>query len=179
MNNLCIHLKSSLTLLKETYDPFSAPLGHSKLDTEHINDEFFRLIDSLNLKLLYVEIFVKGPNYGPGVHVDHGKISMAKLNWVYGGKDSYMTWYKVIPEKVSNLRINVTPINSYSVVYPEDTVEEIFRSEIRCPSMIQSGIPHGIHTSDEARYCYSAVLLHKERGRLTFQEMVDLFKDYI
>jgi len=179
MNNFCVDMKSTLQLLKDDYDPFSAPMGHSKLDITHVREEFLELVDSLNLKTLYVEVFVKGPNYGPGVHVDHGKIDQAKLNWVYGGKDSYMTWYKIIPEKVNNIRFNVTPINSYSVVYPEHAVEEIHRHVVKCPSMVQSGIPHGIHTLDESRYCYSAVLLTKENQRLTFSQMTDLFKDYI
>lgn len=179
MNKFCVDLKSSLKLLNDDYDPFSAPMGHTTLDTKHIREDFLKLIDSLNLKLLYVEIFVKGPDYGPGVHVDHGRIDQAKINWVYGGKDSCMTWYKIIPNKVRDIKLNVTPINSYSVVYPEHTVEEIHKQEVKCPSMIQSGIPHGIYTKDDSRWCYSAVLLTKDNKRLTFDAMLELFKDFI
>lgn len=177
MNNYCVDLHFEWSPFVPEYDPYSAPLGHSKLDEKYISPEFFQCIDSLGLKLLYIEIFVKEPNYGPGVHVDHGKKNMAKINWVYGGEDSVMTWYK--PKKGKLPRFNVTAINSYSVVYDEDDVDLVHTQKVGKPSLIQSGVPHGIYTKLETRYCYSAVLFSKNNIRLPFDKMLELFKDYI
>jgi hypothetical protein len=177
MNNYCVDLEFNFSLLKDNYDPFSAPMGHSKLDNQYVSDEFCQYIDSLGLKLLYIEIFVKGPNYGPGVHVDHGKKDMAKLNWVYGGEDSTMTWYA--PKKGRLPKFNTTAINSYSVTYEEDDVELVHSQRVGFPSLVQSGVPHGIYTKEQPRYCYSAVLFSKDNIRLPFKQMLELFKDYI
>jgi hypothetical protein len=175
MNNYCYDLTLPYVLLKEDYDPFSAPFGHTKLDIKYITDEFFQHIDSLGLRLLYVEVFVKGPNYGPGIHVDAGKFDMAKLNWVYGGKDSTMCWYKPKIGITHLPTFNVTPIKSQSLIYKVDSVELVHEQSIGFPSLIQSGVPHGVYTKDDNRYCYSAVMLTKDDKRLSFKEMLELF----
>ena len=178
MNNYCLDLKFDFSPLREDFDPYSIPIGHTKLDEQYISDEFLQLIDSLNLRLLYMEVFVKGPNYGPGIHLDHGKLDMAKLNWVYGGKDSTMCWYKQKQGIQFLPKVHTTPIKSYSLVYDEDIVDLAHEQSIGFPSLIQSGVPHGIYTKDETRYCYSAVLFTKDWKRLKFSEMAEIFKDY-
>jgi hypothetical protein len=179
MNNYCIDLKFDFSPLKEGFDPYSIPIGHTKLDEQYISDEFFQLINSLDLRLLYMEVFVKGPNFGPGIHLDHGRLDMAKLNWVYGGKGSRMCWYKQKKGIQFLPKIHTTPIKSYSLLYNIDIVDLMYEREIGFPSLVQSGVPHGIYTADETRYCYSAVLFTKDWKRLKFSEMVELFKDYI
>jgi hypothetical protein len=178
MNNYCLDLKFDFLPLRKDFDPYCIPIGHTKLDEQYISDEFFQCIDSLNLVLLYMEVFVKGPNYGPGVHVDHGKLDMAKLNWVYGGSDSTMCWYKQKPGIKHIPKFNVTPIKSQSIIYDIDDVDLVHEQRIGFPSLIQSGVPHGIYTKDETRHCYSAVLFTKDWKRLKFSEMAELFKDY-
>jgi len=180
MNNYCIDLNLPVNLLKADYDPYSAPIGHTVLDNKYINDDFFIFIDNkLNLKLFYVEVFVKSTCDPLGIHTDHGQTDMAKLNWVYGGQKSSMNWYEPLPNITENDLIKyISPINSKSVIYPLHTVKLLHSCKVGFPSIVQSGIPHNVMNWVDKRYCYSAVLYTKQDVRLTFSETVELFKDY-
>jgi len=179
MNNYCVDLNLPVSLLRPDYDPYSAPIGHTVLDNKYINYSFFDFIDKLNLKLLYVEVFVKDTTDPPGIHTDHGQSDMAKLNWVYGGTKSTMNWYEPLLNITKNDLIKyVSPINSDSIIYPLHTVKFLCSYKVGFPSIVQSGSPHNVMNWIDKRYCYSAVLLTKDNVRLTFSETVELFKDY-
>ena len=180
MNKFCVDLKLEIEPLSKNYDPYSPNIGHSKLAEQHVSSDFITFINSLDLILRYIEIFVKPSHFGPGIHIDDGNLNdIAKINWVYGGSDSIMRWYKEKPNTIHKSRNVTTAINSYAVIYPTAGVDLIHEQKVGFPSIIQAAIPHGVVTLDEPRYCYSAVMGTKTKPVLTFNEMLDKFSKYL
>ena len=178
MNDFCVDLEFNWSLFVEEYDIYSPPIGHSLLDTKYISKEFFECIDSINLKLQYIEIFVKTPYEKPGIHTDDGTVDMAKINWIFNGNNSLMAWYKVKPNVQPKPYIST--INSYSEVYTDDMVELIHTQRVGNPSIVRVGIPHSVYTLNTTRYCYSVVVRDKSNNsNLTFNELCERFKQYI
>ena len=103
----------------------------------------------------------------------------AKLNWVYGGDNSVMNWYKINSNYTQPL-LNTTNINSYALYYKTDEVDLIHSQTIGLPSLVQVGCPHNVVNGSTERFCISLVFENSiSKKRLTFNEAVALFKNYI
>ena len=179
MNNYCMDIDLGTPFLVEGFNPYSISKTHSILDQSVIHSDLLSLLDDLDLKVIYIEVFFKHPFEKNPIHADDGPSDMSKLNWIFGGGRSVMNWWTPkIGEQYKPIEV-VTDINSSALCYPEDSVDLVHTQAIGFPSIIQSGVPHNITMGNEPRWCYSLVFFTKDIRRLTFVQTIDLFKKYI
>jgi hypothetical protein len=178
MNNFCF-LNLKIPLFKEGITVNDLPKTHiAIIDREKIiNENIFQFFKSLNLKISLVETFYKTPGATGSIHTDVDGGDYTKLNWVFGGRESQMCWYK--PKARVKKRISVTSANTRYLSFNALEVDEIERTPITGPVLVQVGIPHHIINVKESRYCVSFVFLNQNNQRLTMKESVNVFKDYI
>ena len=142
-----------------------------------INEKIFDFFTSLNLKILFVETFYKSSNIPGFIHSDVTGGDFTKLNWVIGGGESQMIWYR--PKSNLNKKVSVNMAGSPSLRFAESEVEEIERTPIAYPAVVQVGIPHNVINVTENRYCISFIFLNQDNSRPTMQDSVKIFKNYL
>ena len=88
-----------------------------------------------------------------------------------------MIWYKEKdPTHVKVEEITATG-DTYYIIDP-DSAEEMARTFVRTPTIVQAGAPHTvINSSNKNRWCVS-IVLKKGDDSLTFDQLVTEFKDY-
>lgn len=145
---------------------------------KYLNEKMFMFFDSLDLKIFFVETFFKTLEHQGGIHIDGSGGDYAKLNWVFGGGDSKMCWYEPL-DKTSKIKIK-TSTGTSCISYSRDQVNEIERTVIKNPTLVQVGIPHNIIDVTEDRYCVSILYRNKNNDiRPTMLRSVQTFKNYI
>jgi hypothetical protein len=153
---------------------------HNKFTVlEYVNPELVKFFKQRNLVLLpYIEIFSSELNYIGPIHVDVGHGDFAKMNWVFGGKDSTMNWYEPI---VSDKPVETTLGNRDYIHYDTAEVKHMHSQTIGIdrPSVVQVGVPHNSTNYSEHRYCVSLVFFRIAKGlpRLSMPESHDVFSD--
>lgn len=151
------------------------------------------LFNECRLKIKRFQLFYVPPQQGittpRGIHADTNVSGACKLNWSYGAPGSVMRWFKFkdgiprpkeIPASASKLYAGF----STNMVLPSyDDVEEIYRTEIGTPSLINVYQPHDIiNYSSYGRYTYTMVLLDPEtdyKTNLTWDRALQVFQKYI
>jgi len=151
----------------------------AKLDQQkYLNEELLKFFDSLNLKIFLVETFYKNSTSTGGIHVDSVGGDYVKLNWVFGGGQSKMCWYR--PKYNFKKEPIQTPTGTPFISYSNAEVEGIERTAINNQTLVQVGIPHNIVDVTEERFCVSIVIQSKTTGqRLTMEQARTIFEDYI
>jgi hypothetical protein len=153
---------------------------HNKFTVlEFVNPEIVKFFKQRNLILLpHIEIFSSEPNYTGPIHVDVGHGDFAKMNWVFGGKDSTMNWYEPI---VFDKPTEITLDNREYIYYDTTEVKHMHSQIIGIdrPSVVQVGLPHNSTNYSEHRYCVSLVFFRIAKGlpRLSMSESYDIFSD--
>ena len=128
----------------------------------HINPEVIKLLDQYNLFIRFVELFYTPANRNTLIHVeskpDEYMIpdNMAKINFIGGGEDSAMNWYKPIITK----SYQETSLNKF-ISYQPDEVVLVSSATLLNYNIVQTGIPHNITTKSKERYCVSLTLSFK------------------
>jgi len=178
MNNFYF-LNLNIPLFKEGITINDLPTNYLVvIDKEKIiNEKIFDFFKSLNLKINFVESFFKSPDTPRTIHTDALGGDYTKLNWVFGGGESQMTWYK--PKSNLNKKVSFSPTGTRFLRFAESEVEETDRTPIIYPTLIQVGVPHNVVNVTENRHCISFVFRHQDNRTLTMQESVEIFKDYI
>lgn len=186
MNNYCVDLNLPFSLFKENVDPIallkSNPrfAGHFNISSMLLNKEIIKLFNGLGLTIFLVEVFYRTPNSSGNIHSDLDKPGdYSKLNWIFGGEGSIMNWYNTNSNYVS-ASTNTTAIKSYALYYKDAEVDLIHTQVVGQPSLVQVGIPHKVINSNLERLCVSVVFRYTDTNiRPTFNEALELFKDYI
>ena len=173
----CVDINLHLNPLIEGVDIKSYGTAfHIQLPISNLNPELIRLLNSLDLKILLVELFYTKPFTKTGIHIDVTGGDYTKLNFIFGGKDSVMIWYKSKDDiKKSTSK---TLINTSYISYRQHEVDMIDKQTVKFPSIVQAGIPHNIINYSEPRWCLSIVLVRSTGERLTMKESIDLFGNY-
>ena len=92
-------------------------------------------------------------------HIDLKKEEpfIAGFNWVIGGKDSSMSWYKT-PE--GDKEIKYTPANTGYYEWPVEELDLVDRCHITDKlTMVRVDVPHSIEVYEEGRFCVSARII--------------------
>jgi hypothetical protein len=142
---------------------------------DHINPEMLDFLAELNIFSNHCELFYSIPNLFSNIHVDIKHGDFTKLNWVYGGTNSVMNWYR--PKSP-----HITTVNTSYVKYHRDDVELLHSASLGSPSVVQAGVPHNIVNSTEDRYCISLVLASVKNNkpyRPTMQESLHMLSKYL
>jgi hypothetical protein len=174
----CVDLNLNINPLKESMDINSyGTTGHTKISLNEINNDLISLLATLNLTIGFAELFYTAPYSVTRIHTDYLGGDYIKINYIFGGKDSFMYWWKPKPNIIKTpLK---TSIDSFYISYNQTEVDLIEKKSVKFPSIVQVGIPHNIKNFEEPRYCLSFVLRNQNDNRLTMAESIEIFKDYL
>ena len=137
-----------------------------------INVEVHEWLLTLGLKIVYPRCLFKAAGRRGMIHIDCQKPKgnqYARLNWVFGGKNSRIEWFDLLPAKVPTPTLN--PVNEYIDVYKESDCKPICSTEFDGLYLINTGIPHRVVGGDYDRYCY-AFFLQQHGRRIEWSEAV-------
>lgn len=181
MNKYCVDVEFNMPCIVSDFDPtIYKKRHHHSLDTNNFTPEFLELIDSLNLKITWAEIFYVRPSSIKDyrVHTDSTGGDYIKMNWIFGGRGSKMQWFDiksgVVKQPVK------TVIDSFYFSYNSEEVSLAHGQPVRFPSIVQVGVPHNIYNPVEDRYCVSIMFRDKTTDdRITMEEAIQRFSKYI
>jgi hypothetical protein len=154
-------------------------LPQRKIDLKYINPKLINIIKSLGLRIHYSECFMRKPGNISPIHSDtHGKTEFVKINWIYGGKEGYMSWFR--PKEKSSGSFSYTTANTAYILYKPDEVDLVCKvlTENK-PYLIQAGIPHGITNPTETRFCICCLLSYADGRPISMSEAQETLKDFI
>lgn len=126
-----------------------------------------------NLTINHCHLFAGPPHENSIIHSDgpEGENQFG-INWVLTGHDSYMAWYKTIVDKDTSFNFSNSPYRWWD----ESECEEIERSTLQGPTLINAATPHRIvNNSNEYRWTVS---LRFSNAFKSWNETVEFFKPY-
>ena len=126
------------------------------IPTTVLNPDLVALLDNLNLHVIWIDTFYNYSYQTSKIHTDAVVGDCVKMNFVYGGTDSLMLWYKT--DIVKPVEFNK---GTGYVPYREDEVTLLHLQQVGFPSIIQAGVPHNIKNFAEPRFCLSLFLVSK------------------
>jgi len=138
------------------------------------------ILDKLNIDIQWVEVFYLGDNANHSIHCDgHELDNKAKLNYIVGGKDSVMTWYK--PTSEDKIEKRTSPANTIYLGINNEDVIATYNTEMKEGFyLVNVGQFHNVWNKNEDRYCLSACLIDSRTSyRLNFNELQQRLKGYI
>jgi hypothetical protein len=180
-NEYCTDISFNFLVIKDTFD-YKKYKGswHNLINENIFESDFSILLDSINLKITWAELFYLGPSSIKdfAIHTDNAGGDYVKLNWVFGGENSKMQWYTV---KEGVVKVpNKTAIGSVYLAYNSNELDLVHQQSVKQPSIVQVGIPHNLYNPETDAFCLSIVLRDKTTDiRLTMQQALQLFKNYI
>lgn len=181
MNDFCVDLNINIPLFKvDVLSHYYKRIPHSRVNLDFLNPAIIDLFTSNNLEITLCEAFYRKPTdiIHDTVHKDAMHITDAtKINWVFGGDDTMMNWYKPINPifNVNHSQIGVEYIN-----YDRSNLSLIHSQRVGFPSLVQVGIPHDITMGLTDRLCISTFF--KEKGSteyIAFSNAIKLFNNFI
>tara|TARA_R110000868_G_scaffold2429_1_gene17981 strand:- start:539 stop:1084 length:546 start_codon:yes stop_codon:yes gene_type:complete len=138
------------------------------------------ILHKLNIDIQWVEVFYLGFDSDHTIHCDgHELDNKAKLNYIVGGKDSVMTWYKPVSE--DKIEKRTSPANTIYLSINKEDVIATYNTEMKKGFyLVNVGEFHNVWNKNEDRYCLSACLIDSRTSyRLNFNELQQRLKDYI
>lgn len=166
-------LKDDLKLYEDNPEP-----DHYRLSILDLNPDFVKLIEKLGLVIMLVEVFrLKSSVKKWDIHIDGFKINdVPKLNFVHGNQISPMIWYK-LKDGIDKPPIE-TIIGTPYITFSLDEVDEVDRTFIQYPTIVQAGTPHTVELEgDQTRWAVS-ISFFKNWQPISFVELVNIFKNY-
>lgn len=173
-----VDLSLDLYPLKNQVTVTKIPEYHeADISMDEINEEFINLLNSIGIKICHSQFFYSPPYYNGPIHVDNVGGDYTKINYVFGGSNSRMFWYKL----KSNIKVPMkkTMVGVFYKEYTTDQVDMIDSHILGFPSLVQVGIPHNMVNQDEPRICAAFVLHDPEKNLLTMSESVTRLQNYI
>jgi hypothetical protein len=124
--------------------------------------------------------FLSPPYYAESnIHIDSFELTHDRtaLNFVYGGEDSTMNWYK--PVDSNNKGTHFIGVGYRCIMFSEDEVALVHQVRVGFPSLINTGIPHNITIKESPRLCLSFNLFSKETDTyVTMEQAVAMLNQY-
>lgn len=152
---------------------------HVRIQPRHIDPRLVEWLEELGLFVLLAEYFYTAPNKVLRAHCDTTQLSnLIKINWMFGGEDSWMDWYELKPG---------CPLPQYETIiqtkFSMPNVEDVILTEsfkIGKPSLINVGQIHGVRNGKQPRYVYSFVIgVIATQQRLEWDQAKEIFAKYI
>ncbi len=153
---------------------------HIKINFEDIlTEKFINLLDTLSIKVSLVESFYSPKSIIQPIHIDSKGGDYTKLNFVYGGKDSLMHWYKL--KEGSNAISHITDIGTIYATYNRQDCIILESHCIKFPTLIQAGVPHNVTNPPfEDRLCISLFLRDKNTNEIIdMKNAIHRFQNYL
>lgn len=177
INPFCNPLNLTIPPLSEKFDPKTITNEYASPDLSYVHPDMTEWLSQFGVSVYRIDFFHKLPREPLSeIHIDGVKGDRAKINWVYGGKNSKMIWYEplVLEEKSFSQTIAGGNYTSYKL----HEVREIYSNELLKPSLVQAGEPHAIYNPTEERICIS-LALKKNNKQVTMAEACEIFKDIL
>jgi hypothetical protein len=181
MNEYHTALSLPKNVFREGISPQTFPIKRRTLLVPelHLNPDIINIIHSVDLVIRQVELFYSPPNLVSGIHRDVPNADISKINWVYFGKDSIMSWYDTDPNKPLTGPIG----NKYKSYSREESIL-LHSYKIHSPSLVQAGIAHNITNFNEERWAVSLMLIYKNPDKnfieqCPYNESIARLKEYI
>ena len=161
------------------YNPFNFDVPHVSVALSNINPQLNEILNSVGVFVKHAEVFTKLPNKIVEIHTDDTGGDIAKLNWVYGGKNSEMIWYKLNEGVELERNILHTSIGTRYYQFSVDDVSPLISEQLAGAYLIQAGIPHNIVNPLERRVCVSLELGVSLTQRITIESASVALKNYL
>jgi hypothetical protein len=181
MNKYCIPLNINSNPFREGINPFDFPkIRHTRINHEEVlSDQIKEFFKSVNLELTVSEVFYSHPLFVGIIHTDGQSGDYTKINWIFGGRASIMSWY-TLQEGTSNIIANTTNIGTKSIHYQKTDCILLHKQNIVKPSLIQIGIPHVVKNGLEDRWCFSFSFRDMATKKSpTMEQSINLFRNFI
>ncbi len=150
------------------------------IDLSLLNEELLELLKTeCGIQIVFSELFFKTPSTSlTAIHTDAAGGDLAKINFIVGGKNSYMEWYKVNESTVKSR--SITPSGTNYTRYEINEVNPIQREYVNGFCLVQVGIPHSIFNPEEPRWCLCLIPMDLANGkRLTFNEAKEKLSKFL
>jgi len=179
MNTLCRPLNIPVPLFKEYFNKKKySTERHQFLDRNEISPEYLNWIESLGLVLDHAEVFFSIPHTYYTIHQDqHTRTDFPKINFIYGGLNSFMNWYKVKPGSPGTM--SQTKIDTPYVGYTPEEVDLLYSTELKSPSLVQAGVPHNVTILGSPRWCVSTVYTYQDKKLVSWDDMIKILDPYL
>ena len=154
--------------------------NHVRASKDIMGEELNNILHKLNINIQWVEVFYLGDDADHTIHCDgHELDNKAKLNYIVGGKDSIMTWYKPVNEDKIEKRTSWAN-TIYLGINAEDVTATYSTGMKKGFYLVNVGEFHNVWNKNEDRYCLSACLIDSRTShRLNFNELQQRLKGYI
>jgi hypothetical protein len=153
-----------------------------KYDKVPVTDEFIKYLKQFDLVYANNMMFYRAPNSHPfgsntltsHVDLDHkNNLCSPALNYIIGGKNSYMNWFKMPSE---NYEVKFTPANTAYCSFHNNELEKIDEGELGEElTLVRVDIPHNVIVNSEARLCISIRFQPIEYRK--WEDVVDFFNE--
>jgi len=188
MNKFCVDLDVDIPVLASSVDLEKfQQRQHTLVAIADINPTLISWLKKHNINIAYPESFYQPVRLRTFIHSDGAYIGdthchgdYVKLNWVFGGQQSRMNWFDILPDaELTSHRKSKASTDLRS--YQEHELKLAHTQAIGNPSIVQVGVPHNIYNPLEPRLCISIPIVHDNANnqRVTFDQACVIFKDYI
>jgi hypothetical protein len=196
MNNYCTPLNLEFPLFDSDLNPMDflkslpvwrdnihtnlAKAAHFQVDRDLLSNEVRQFFNDHEQNIFLCEVFYRLPGGKGRIHIDTGNGGdYSKINWVFGGGESYMHWYTP-KDGYQNKEQLISPIATSFVSYEPSEVNLMYSAQLSKPSIVQVGVPHNVINGDQERFAVCMVFFDRRtRLRPTLTEARDIFKNYI
>ena len=161
--------------------------GHVPISTSYINKELIDFMYSRGINIKNADVFCSPPGFELGIHVDGIALNnCVAINWAYCDEvGAKMQWWKpkspeakvVDPSRqVDAYGISTTP---YALGWEEHEVDFVTEVEVRQPTLVNIGIPHGMkNKTNSYRKALSLTWRYNSRD-LEWDDAIRLLGDLI
>lgn len=175
-------------LLPVKFTPIDFNMGpknflESSFTEDQMNDDIRDWLKSLNLQFRYGRYFHAKTSIKYAIHTDgvDTPSDLTFFNFVFGGLDSYLEWFELLPGKSAIPYINQVAAKTNG--FNEADCVEIYRAscseaELGFASLVNGGIPHTVVNGPAFRRCYSLVL-GRDNKRLNWDELDTILSPFI
>jgi hypothetical protein len=175
MNQYCIPIAIDLyPLIKDIREYQRIP--YQNVSVDNINPKLISFFNELKISLIGFSIFYKpASSLQIKPHSDFEGGDYVKLNFVYGGKNSKMIWYRV-KNNIQDHSTYITGNTGLHTSYNFSDVEKVYEHHVGCPSIVQVGVPHSILNTEEPRWCLSMVMVDDRGEKIPMQEIKNILQ---
>lgn len=145
------------------------------------NQELIDWLDTFGLEIKYSRYFYSPKDFQFPLHIDVMDYpnNYVRLNFIFGGVGSYMTWYELLDKNDNhNFTFHTSENNETVRSYNRDKVKLIDKGYVKSGALVNTGIIHTMYTPED-RHCFAFFM--KEKGkdkRLEWDRALEIFDGY-
>ena len=172
MTDYCIPLTLDFYPLNKSITEYGT-ITYQSIDPKDINLKLYDFFKQYNLALTSFGLFYKPTSSFIKPHTDCEGGDYVKINYIYGGKDSKMIWYKT--KDIIHTKESATGKPGSFIPYDLNEVEKIYEQTLSKYNIVQVGIPHNILNMLEPRWCLTIVVRHQsDYSRVTMKDIKNI-----